>query len=71
MTSLELKSCIEDKLKINQEEFEKMTELEREWELFRRAELKEQIEKWINIKSLHDLPFFIRLTLQMFTFDYI
>ena len=54
MTSLELKSCIEDKLKINQEEFEKMTELEREWELFRRAELKEQIEKWINIKSKLD-----------------
>lgn len=54
MTSLELKSCIEDKLKINQEEFEKMTELEREWELFRRAELKEQMEKWINIKSKLD-----------------
>ena len=31
-----------------------MTELEREWELFRRAELKEQIEKWINIKSKLD-----------------
>ena len=54
MTSLELKSCIEDKLKINQEEFEKMTELEREWELFRRAELKEHMEKWINIKSKLD-----------------
>ena len=54
MTSLELKSCIEDKLKINQEEFEKMTELECEWELFRKAELKEQIEKWINITSKLD-----------------
>ena len=35
---------------INQEDFEKMTELEREWELFRRAELKEKLDKWIEIK---------------------
>ena len=44
------KDELEEILKINQEDFEKMTELEREWELFRRAELKEKLEKWIEIK---------------------
>ena len=48
------KDELEEILKINQEDFEKMTELEREWELFRRAELKEQLEKWIEIKSKLD-----------------
>ena len=48
------KDELEEKMKIDQEEFEKMTELEREWELFRRAELKEQWEKWIEIKSKLD-----------------
>ena len=42
------------KIKINQEEFEKMTELEQEWLLFRRAELNEQLEKWIDIKTKLD-----------------
>ena len=37
-------------MKTDSEEFEKVTELEREWELFRRAELKEQLENWIRIK---------------------
>ena len=41
---------LEEKIKIDQEEFEKMTELEQEWALFRRAELKEQLEKWTEIK---------------------
>ena len=45
------KSDLEEKMKIDQEEFEKMTELEKEWELFRRAEYKEQLEKWIEIKT--------------------
>ena len=45
------KSDFEEKMKIDQEEFEKMTELEKEWELFRRAEHKEQLEKWIKIKT--------------------
>ena len=45
------KDELEEILKINQEDFEKMTELEREWELFRRAEHKEQLEKWIKIKT--------------------
>ena len=44
------KDELEEILKINQEDFEKMTELEREWELFRRAELKEKLDKWIEIK---------------------
>ena len=48
------KDELEEKMKIDQEKFEKMTELEREWELFRRAELKEQWEKWIEIKSKLD-----------------
>ena len=37
-------------LKIDQEKFEKMTELERELELFRIAELKEKLDKWSEIK---------------------
>ena len=44
------KDELEEILKINQEDFEKMTELEKEWELFRRAELKEKLDKWIEIK---------------------
>ena len=44
------KDELEEILKIDQEEFGKMTELEREWELFRRAELKEKLDKWIEIK---------------------
>ena len=48
------KSDLEEKMKIDQEEFEKMTELEKEWELFRRAEHKEQLEKWIKIKTRLD-----------------
>lgn len=44
------KDQLEEILKIDQEEFGKMTELEREWELFRRAELKEELDKWIEIK---------------------
>ena len=44
------KDELEEILKIDQEEFGKMTELEREWELFRRAELKEELDKWIEIK---------------------
>ena len=44
------KDELEEILKINQEDFEKMTELEREWELFRRAVLKEKLDKWIEIK---------------------
>ena len=31
-----------------------MTELEQEWLLFRRAELNEQLEKWIDIKTKLD-----------------
>ena len=48
------KSYLQKKIKINQEEFEKMTELEQEWLLFRRAELNEQLEKWIDIKTKLD-----------------
>ena len=48
------KSEIEEKMEIDQEKFEKMTELEKEWEIFRRAELKEQYEKWIEIKAKLD-----------------
>ena len=48
------KSEIEEKMEIDQEKFEKMTELEKEWEIFRRAELKEQYEKWIEIKTKLD-----------------
>ena len=44
------KDQLEEILKIDQEEFGKMTELEKEWELFRRAELKEELDKWIEIK---------------------
>ena len=44
------KDELEEILKINQEDFEKMTDLEREWELFRRAELREKLDKWIEIK---------------------
>ena len=44
------KDELEEKLKIDPEKFEKMTEFQREWELFRRAELKEKLEKWIEIK---------------------
>ena len=45
---------LEEKMEIDQEKFEKMTELEKEWEIFRRAELKEQYEKWIEIKTKLD-----------------
>ena len=48
------KDELEEKMKIDQEEFEKMTELEQEWELFRRTEIKEKLEKWIEIKSKLD-----------------
>ena len=43
------KDELEEKMKIDQEEFEKMTELEWEWELFRRTEIKEKLEKWIEM----------------------
>ena len=45
---------LEEKMEIDQEKFEKMTELEKEWEIFQRAELKEQYEKWIEIKTKLD-----------------
>ena len=48
------KAELEELMKIDQEEFEKMTELEQEWELFRRTEIKEKLEKWIEIKSKLD-----------------
>ena len=48
------KAELEELMKIDQEEFEKMTELEWEWELFRRTEIKEKLEKWIEIKSKLD-----------------
>ena len=44
------KDDLEEKMKIDQDDFEKMTELEREWLLFKRAELKEKLDKWIEIK---------------------
>ena len=42
---------LEETMKINLEELEKMTELEREWKLFTIAENKEQLEKWLEIKK--------------------
>ena len=45
---------LEDKMKIDDKEFEKMTELEREWALFKKTELKEELEKWIQIKRKLD-----------------
>ena len=48
------KSELEEKMKIDQEKFEKMTELEQEWELFRRDELRIKLEKWIEIKRKLD-----------------